>query len=492
MHMPDQVVKSLALALWALVLGSTLCQAASLAAVPRATGLLVDQVKLLSDAERRVIQGRLEEVQASGRAQIGILVSAGTDDESTAAYALRVAEAWKLGGKADDAGLLILIVPSKDTARIEVGYGLEGDLPDARAAIFVREYLQRAKADGAGVALNALLDRIVPVLPTKARVPRALASFIERHVEWKMPIVMLVVSVFTLFPLLVSAAFGRVGTISGARAQAWPSAGTAVCALISAGLFALALGFGAKAFWGSSAIGYTASAIAFALPLLWSLNTCDGEHMGLATRAACLAGNLGLFAYIFGALTILAGAAMVEEHVPEVWVAPLFAGLFAAGALVVVIGGRIGALLMKLLSYYMFFLLALAITYLALKGVLKDPTATAVALAGVFAVLMAIGMTLDDRAQPAPADKHDGKGKGKGKGNWAWMFTAAAVLFMLPFMVVALVHAWFGEAFATHFSAVMAGDGSFSQFVWWASGALGGSALLVGLGGKFGGGGAGD
>jgi hypothetical protein len=54
------------------------------------------------------------------------------------------------------------------------------------------------------------------------------------------------------------------------------------------------------------------------------------------------------------------------------------------------------------------------------------------------------------------------------------------------------VHALVGEAFTTHLSMFMAGDGTFSDLVWWASGALGGSALLVGLGGKFGGGGAGN
>jgi hypothetical protein len=71
------------------------------------------------------------------------------------------------------------------------------------------------------------------------------------------------------------------------------------------------------------------------------------------------------------------------------------------------------------------------------------------------------------------------------------MFTAAGVLFLLPFLAVALVHALLGEAFSRHFASVVSGDGTFSDFVWWLSGALGGSALLVGLGGRFGGGGAG-
>ena len=133
-----KVLNSLAVALCALLFGSIQCNAADLVAVPRATSLIIDQAKLLTDAERGEIEARLKKIQESGRAQIGILISPDIGDEALAPYALRVAEAWKLGSKEDDNGLLILIVPSKGAARIEVGYGLEGDIPDARAVKFVR------------------------------------------------------------------------------------------------------------------------------------------------------------------------------------------------------------------------------------------------------------------------------------------------------------------------------------------------------------------
>ena len=484
--MQIEALKWLAVGLCALLFGSALCNAADLVAVPRATSLIIDQAKLLTAAERGEIEARLRQIQESGRAQIGILISLDTGDEAPASYALRVAEAWKLGSKTDDNGLLILIVPSRGTVRIEVGYGLEGDIPDARAVKFVREYLLRMKDGRAAASLNALLDEIVEALPPISNVPRALTQFVKRHAEWKLPIVMLVFSVFALFPLLFASVFGKMGMTpdGGRQARAWPSAGTCVAALISACLFASVLGLGAKAFWDSTAIGYEAAAIAFPLPLLWSLNACDDARMGVLTRIGRIAGNLGLFAYVFAALTIVAGAAMYVENVREIWVAPLFGVLFAAGPLVFLLGGRVGAGLMKLVGYYMFFLVALAITYFALQGVLKDPAATAVTVAAVFAVLIAIGFTLDDRERQARGEKR--------KGSWAWMFTAAAVLFLLPFMLVALVHALIGDAFSTHFGMVMAGDGAFSEFVWWVSGALGGSALLLGLGGKFGGGGAGN
>jgi uncharacterized protein len=477
-------LKLLAVAIFALLSGSILCSAANLVAIPRATGLIVDQAGLLSDTDRAALEARLKKIQASGRAQIGVLISPGTGDEALAPYALRVAEAWQLGGKELDNGLLILIVPSQKTARVDVGYGLEEDIPDARSAALVRDYLQLAPG-GAAAALNAMLDKIDRLLPAEFKKPRPYAKLVRQHADWKTPIIMLVLSVFTLFPLLLGAVRGALSSSFGSGekpARAFPSAGTIVAALISACLFAGVMGFAASAFWDSTTIGREAAAIAFVLPLLWSLNSCDSDRLGIFARIGYVAGNLGLFAYIFSTLTIVAGAAMYVENVQEIWIAPLFGVLFAAGALVFILGGRLGQWLMKFVGYYLYFLVTLAIAYFALQGVLKDPATTAVTVAAVFATLIAIGFTLDDRRKATHGRK----------GRWAWAFTAAAVLFLLPFMLVALVHALTGDAFTTRFAIVMAGDGTFSEFVWWASGALGGSALLVGLGGKFGGGGAGN
>jgi len=474
------LAKSAVAALLALLLlAPALCQAAGPTAVPRATSLLVDQARLLNDTERRAVEARLQAVQASGRAQIGVLIATASGDEPLAAYALRVAEAWKLGSQARDDGLLVVLVPSQHAARVEVGYGLEGDLPDARVALFLREYLQRSQGGDAAAALRTLLDRLDQALPPGTPLPRALTAFVRRHAEWKVPILLLVLSVFTLFPLLFASVFSRLG--------GGPSVGTGLATLISGGLFATVLGVSAKLFWDSAATGYSAAAAAFVLPLLWSLNAGQPERLGAIARVGRVVGLLGLLVYIFAALTLVVGAAMYVEQVREIWVAPLLGLLAAAGPLVLLVGGRAGAALMKFVGGYMYFLVALAVAYFALQGVLKDPTTTAFTVAAVFALLLAMGFALDDHEQAARQAPRTRR-----RGRWAWMFGAAAVLFLLPFLLVALIHALSGDAFATHFAMLMAGDSSFSQFVWWASGALGGSALLVGLGGKFGGGGAGS
>jgi uncharacterized membrane protein YgcG len=396
---------------------------------------------------------------------------------------------------------LILIVPSKKAARVEVGYGLEGDIPDARAAALVLNYVQLAPA-GAAAALNATLDKIENFLPHEVKKPRLFAKLVEQHADWKLPIVMLCLSVFTLFPLLFTAAFASISESSGDAAQprAFPSAKILFAAFLSAALFAGALGFGAMAFWDSKAIGYKAAAIAFALPLLWSLSVCDYARMGTLTRLGYALGRIGLFAYMFTVLTVTLGAAFYVENVEEIWMAPLAGLLFGAGPLALSArstsrasadsapGVSSGGAIMKFVAYLMYFIVALGIVYLSLSGILRDPTKTAVIVAGVFTALLVIAFTLDDREKKA----NRGKPKSNRTAGYAWMFTAAAVLFILPFTVLALVHALVGEAFTTHLSMFMAGDGTFSDLVWWASGALGGSVLLIGLGGKFGGGGAGN
>src|SRR6185503_11931232 len=112
----------------------------------------------LSDDEREALSARLRAVQTSGRAQVAILVASGTDGEPLADYALRVAEKWQLGRAGKDDGLLVLVVPSANAVRIEVGYGLEGVIPDARASRWVDELRPSVTSKELAAGLNRLLD----------------------------------------------------------------------------------------------------------------------------------------------------------------------------------------------------------------------------------------------------------------------------------------------------------------------------------------------
>ena len=62
-----------------------------------------------------------------------------TDGEAIEQYALRVAEAWKIGRKKIDDGALLVIAKNDRRLRIEVGYGLEGALTDATTKRIIDE-----------------------------------------------------------------------------------------------------------------------------------------------------------------------------------------------------------------------------------------------------------------------------------------------------------------------------------------------------------------
>jgi uncharacterized protein len=74
-------------------------------------------------------------------AQLVVLMIGSTRPDDVDDYSLRVAEANKLGRKGVDDGVLLFIAKNDRQVRIEVGYGLEGAIPDAAAARIIREYI---------------------------------------------------------------------------------------------------------------------------------------------------------------------------------------------------------------------------------------------------------------------------------------------------------------------------------------------------------------
>ena len=71
--------------------------------------------------------------EARKGAQLAVLIVPTTAPETIEQYGVRVASAWKLGRAKPDDGALLLIAKDDRALRIEVGYGLEGALPDVNA-----------------------------------------------------------------------------------------------------------------------------------------------------------------------------------------------------------------------------------------------------------------------------------------------------------------------------------------------------------------------
>ena len=94
---------------------------------------VVDQANVLSPATREQLTRLLTEHERRSSDQIVIVTLATLGGLDIAEAGLQLGRAWKLGTKQNSNGVLLVIVPAERKLRIEVGYGLEGSLPDARA-----------------------------------------------------------------------------------------------------------------------------------------------------------------------------------------------------------------------------------------------------------------------------------------------------------------------------------------------------------------------
>jgi uncharacterized protein len=109
--------------------------------VPYLTGRLTDNAKLLSPDINRAITEMLKAHEERTTNQIAVLTVESLEGENIEEYAASVFQEWKLGQKGKDNGILVIVAPNERRMRIEVGYGLEGSLPDARAGDIIRNYM---------------------------------------------------------------------------------------------------------------------------------------------------------------------------------------------------------------------------------------------------------------------------------------------------------------------------------------------------------------
>ena len=112
--------------------------------VPYLTGRVVDNAEILKPATRERITALSKAHEDKSTDQIVVLTVPTLDGESVEEYAVRVFASWKLGQKGKDKGVLVLVAPQDRKMRIEVGYGLEGTLPDVAASRIIRNVMTPA------------------------------------------------------------------------------------------------------------------------------------------------------------------------------------------------------------------------------------------------------------------------------------------------------------------------------------------------------------
>lgn len=108
-------------------------------AVPELSRRVTDLTATLSADQVAALESKLALFEARQGSQIAVLIVPTTQPEDIAQYGIRVAEQWKIGRVKIDDGVILIVAKDDRKLRLEVGYGLEGAIPDAIAKRVIAE-----------------------------------------------------------------------------------------------------------------------------------------------------------------------------------------------------------------------------------------------------------------------------------------------------------------------------------------------------------------
>jgi uncharacterized protein len=143
--------------------------------VPPLRGRVNDYAQLLPQERARALEAELEKFERETGHQVAVLTIPSLQGDSLEDFSIRVAETWKIGKKGFDNGAILLVARDDRRLRIEVGYGLEGVLPDAIASRIIREVITpRFRTGDYGGGIEAGINSILKVtrgetLPERGR-----------------------------------------------------------------------------------------------------------------------------------------------------------------------------------------------------------------------------------------------------------------------------------------------------------------------------------
>mgnify|MGYP000925240091 CR=1 FL=1 len=133
--------------------------------IPGLKARVTDLTASLAPAQAAELETRLAAFEARKGSQVVVLVLPTTQPESIEQFGIRLMDAWKIGRKGTDDGVILIVAKNDRRLRIEVGYGLEGVLNDATAKRIIDETITpRFKAGDLPGGITAGVDAILAVV----------------------------------------------------------------------------------------------------------------------------------------------------------------------------------------------------------------------------------------------------------------------------------------------------------------------------------------
>ena len=191
----------------ALVLGIAGRAAAETPIPPAPTRWVTDEAGMLSLGVRAKLDARLEAYQHATGHQVIVWIGTTTGGVPIEDWGVEAFKKWQLGQKGKDDGVAIFVFRDDHRSRIEVGYGLEGDLPDIYCGRIVHDVMQPALSAGnADAAVSGAVDQVLSRLggePNGVVAPRLDVSTEQSGTPW-WEIVLAIIGVLFFLGLLVT------------------------------------------------------------------------------------------------------------------------------------------------------------------------------------------------------------------------------------------------------------------------------------------------
>lgn len=132
---------------------------------PELSGRVVDQADLLTPVQEQSLSELSKSIEDNTTAQVVVVTLKSLEGYDIADYGYQLGRYWKIGQKDKNNGLLIIIAPHDHKVRIEVGYGLEGEITDAQANdLILTKMLPRFKQKDVYGGIKNTVDAIKDIL----------------------------------------------------------------------------------------------------------------------------------------------------------------------------------------------------------------------------------------------------------------------------------------------------------------------------------------
>ncbi len=219
--------------------------------LPEMDARVLDRAGMLSQSEAQALTQKLKALEDRQGSQVAIVIMPSIGGVSIEDFSIRLVDKWKLGREGVDDGVLILIAQKERQMRIEVGYGLEGPIPDAKANRIIENILRPNFQDGNYYGgLDQATDAIISLidgeeLPSLEEVPLQNQESLDTGSEGFSSVVFIIVVVGALIlrvmfnGVLAAGVMAPVGIILG-----WILIGFSVSMIFSVVFAALIGAFG--------------------------------------------------------------------------------------------------------------------------------------------------------------------------------------------------------------------------------------------------------